>query len=176
MMRKLFCTAIAAMALQSVNAEDLSFAYEGDAQKRQRLEGIQNSTKPPALKLSKWGNSKSLNLKKLKGKIVVLDFWATWCGPCISSIPHNNEIFEKYKDDVVFIGICHPQGSDKMKKVIKDKGIKYPVAIDKKGDTSKAYKVNGYPDYYIFDKTGKLVVADCSNSKVEKVLEQLLKK
>lgn len=157
-------------------AADLSFAFEGDAAKRERLAELQGTATPPALHLKDWQNSEALKLGDLKGKIVVLDFWATWCGPCIRSIPHNNELAEKYKDDVVIIAICAPKGGEKMKAMVKDKGIEYPVAIDVDAQTKNAYGANGYPDYYIIDRDGSLVVADCQNSKVEDVLKVLLAK
>lgn len=155
-------------------ADDLSFAFEGNEKQRERLEALQGSTDLPKLKLSDWENSQPYSLEDLKGKIVVLDFWATWCGPCIASIPKNNAIAEKYKDDVVIIGICAKKGSEKMQAVVSDKGIQYPVAIDVDDQTNDAYDANGYPDYYIINKSGKLVVADCKNSKVEDVIKRLL--
>ena len=108
--------------------------------------------------------------------IVIVDFWATWCGPCIRSIPKTNKMMEKYGDKVVIIGICHPRGSDKMAAVAKKHGIKFPIAIDPGEKTDVSYKVNGYPDYFIIDQTGKLVVADCANDEVEAVVDKLLKK
>ena len=108
-----------------------------------------------------------------EGKIVVLNFWATWCGPCIGAIPHNNELAEKFKDKVVIIGVCHPRNGETMAKVVEQKGIKYPVCLDTNGRTSEAYQVDGFPDYYVFDATGKLVIADCANSELEKALEAL---
>lgn len=163
------------LLIQSVTAQDLSFALEDDESQRSRLKDLQGSKSPPALSLSGWQNSQELTLEKLKGKIVILDFWATWCGPCIASIPHNNEIFERYKKDVVLIGICHPEGSDRMNDVVKSRSIKYPVAIDTNGSTIGSYKVNGYPDYYVLDKSGTLVAADCANTKVVDVIDALLK-
>ncbi len=157
-------------------AADFSDAFEGGTEARARLEKLQGSARPPALSLTDWQNSQALSLPSLKGKIVVLDFWATWCGPCLASIPHTNELAAKYKDDVVFIGICHPKGSENMKSVVASQGIKYPVAIDAKGETIAAYAVNGYPDYYILDRNGTLVVADCANRQVEAVIEKLLAK
>ena len=127
----------------------------------------------PELQLNGWINSKALNLKQLKGKIVVLDFWATWCGPCIASIPHTNELMEKYsKKGVVIIGVCAQRGAEKIEATVKDRGIQYPVAIDQ--GTNAAYKANSYPDYYIIDRNGVLRWADIVNRDVEKAIKHLL--
>jgi thiol-disulfide isomerase/thioredoxin len=158
----------------SIQAKDLSFAFEGNDDLRSRLEKLQGSSEIPELKLRNWMNASAMTLEDLKGKIVVLDFWATWCGPCIRSIPKNNELAERFKDDIVIIGICAEKGSERMQAVVEERGIKYPVAIDEDDQTNEAYDANGYPDYYIIDKTGKLVVADCKNSQVSTVIEMLL--
>ncbi|WP_193214258.1 TlpA family protein disulfide reductase [Luteolibacter marinus] len=162
------------LALCSVHAADLTPFAEGDAALRARLEKIEGAP-ALAMELKDWENSKPLDLAALKGKIVVLDFWATWCGPCIASIPHNNELAEKYAKDVVFIGVCHPKGAEKMKQVVENKKIAYPVAVDPDGKLGDAYQVNGYPDYYLIDREGKVVLADCANGKVEQAIEALLK-
>jgi thiol-disulfide isomerase/thioredoxin len=156
-------------------AGDFSFAFEGDEAKRAPLSALQGSANPPALQLEEWTHTEPLTLDALKGKIVVLDFWATWCGPCIASIPHTNELAKKYAGDVVFLGVCHQRGGEKMAETVKEKGIEYPVALDPNNATIKAYAVNSYPDYYILDRNGKLVVADCANDKVEEVIQILLK-
>lgn len=167
---------LGAILVTTVSAEDFSFAFEGTEAKRAHLKDLQGSTSPPALALSEWTNTDPLTLDSLKGKIVVLDFWATWCGPCIASIPHNNELAKKYNQDVVFLGVCHQRGGEKMAVMVKEHGIQYPVALDADGKTVQAYAANSFPDYYILDRDGTLVVADCANAKVEEVLERLLKR
>ena len=153
---------------------DLSSFGEGAPARRQALAALEG--KPaPALQVVNWVNSTPLSLAELKGKIVVLDFWGVWCGPCIASIPHNNELAAKYRDaGVIFVGVCHPRDVEKMEATVKEKGLKYATAQDPASATIKAYKVDSYPDYYLIDRQGILRVADCANNKVEAAIKQLL--
>ena len=130
----------------------------------------------PALSLKGWLNSKALTPSDLKGKIVVLDFWATWCGPCLASVPHNNELAKKYASQgVVIIGICAPKGVEKMEETVNKYKIEYAVAADDGGATFKAFKADSYPDYYLIDRQGNLVWGDIVNSEVEKAIQLALK-
>jgi cytochrome c biogenesis protein CcmG/thiol:disulfide interchange protein DsbE len=147
---------------------------EGTAAQRVRLAGLEGSDKLPKLTLKDWTNAKGYSWEDLKGKVVVLVFWATWCGPCIRSIPHTNALADKYKGKVVFIGVCHPRGGEKMKDVVKEHGIKYPVALDAEGKLIGELKVNSYPDYYVIDAKGVIRGADVVNSKVEALVQLLL--
>ncbi len=143
-----------------------------DATRSRRLASI-DATNPPALDVSNWING-VIRPEDREGKIVVLDFWATWCGPCLASIPKNNALAEKYRDDVILIGVCHHRGAERMADMVRSRDIMYPVCHDVENTTINAYMVNGYPDYYVFDRQGRLRVPDCRNSEVETAIKFLM--
>src|SRR5262249_45235397 len=110
---------------------------------RPGIEKLDGAVAPPLVTEGDWINGSAVTVDSLKGKIVVVDFWATWCGPCLASVPKNNDLARKYKDqDVVFIGICHTRGAEKMAETVKSKGIQYPVVADSNGKTMEAYLVD----------------------------------
>ena len=111
-------------------------------------------------------NDKRISLASLKGKVVVLDFWATWCAPCLAAMPAMKEM-EKRNPDVVFLFIATKEtGSDPVKRVkmhVADNKFPINVLMDEPEKTSKqnfitasAYKVNGIPTKAVIDKKGKL--------------------
>lgn len=98
----------------------------------------------------------TVKLSSLKGKVVLLDFWATWCPPCRKMIPELKKVYSKYKDKgVVVIGISLDEGSiSTIKSFADNTGINYPVV---RGDhaLSKAYGyINAIPTSFIIDKAG----------------------
>jgi thiol-disulfide isomerase/thioredoxin len=107
-------------------------------------------------------DGENVSLAALKGKVVVLDFWATWCGPCKASFPGMQTALNKYKDDkdVVFLFIDTRENKKpaKMKEdaaqFIKDNKYAFNVVLDDKDQTIGDYKVEGIPTKFIIDKSG----------------------
>lgn len=158
----------------SAPGEDLASLGEGNPILRWRLAGLGPQAAPPPLHLTGWVNSPELTLPSLRGKVVVLDFWAAWCGACKESVPQLNELARKYAGKVVFLGICATQGAEAMPELVTSLGIEFPVAQDVATKTATAYRVNSFPDYYLIDRHGKLALADCANAKLEAAILKLL--
>lgn len=145
--------------------------YFGGARRLARLRAMEGRM-APELSVRAWTNGKS---PTLKGKIVVVDFWATWCGPCMRAIPENNALVAKYAGKgVVVVGIHDSKrGWQHIPKVVRQKKINYPVAIDK-GASAKAWKVSFWPTYAVVDRKGIVRAIGLTPGSVEKVVRKIL--
>ena len=132
----------------------------------------------PTIDADAWIGTQT-SVAESKGKVVVVDFWATWCGPCMNAIPENVALVEKHKasGDLVFIGVHDSNaGWDSADKVAKDKKINYPLAKDKSGGPSaKAFAVQFWPTYVVIDRAGIVRAAGLIPNHVADVVEMLLK-
>ena len=129
----------------------------------------------PELSLAEFRNSDGFTNSDLKGKIVIVDVWATWCGPCIAAIPKNNDLQEKYADDgVVILGVCSSSGQEKLDETIEKHSIAYPVAKDPDSKTAEAWNVSFYPTYYAIDRDGIVRGVALQPGKLEDAIKMLL--
>jgi thiol-disulfide isomerase/thioredoxin len=134
----------------------------------------------PPLDIKEWVKGGPVKLADGKGKsIYVVEFWATWCGPCRTSIPHLTEMAKKLKDKgVVFVGVSDEE-ADVVKKFVAKMGDKmdYHVAIDG-GKTSEGYMeafgINGIPHAFIVDKEGKIAWHGHPMNGLDKALDEMV--
>ena len=99
----------------------------------------------------------ALTLDGLKGKVVLLDFWGQWCGPCVAKLPRTEELHQQFKDrGLVVVGVHSVRDSDKLAEFLKEKKVTFPVMIDR-GETAERYAVDAWPRYFLIDRTGKVV-------------------
>jgi thiol-disulfide isomerase/thioredoxin len=100
------------------------------------------------------GKSGAVDLAQFKGKIVVLDFWATWCGPCIQSMPHLNELVAEFKDQPVEFIALSDEPAETISGFLKENPIHARVATDVTQAALKAFGVAGIPTTFIIDRSG----------------------
>lgn len=101
---------------------------------------------------------KEISLEDFRGKGVVLNFWASWCGPCREEMPLFEEIWREYKDkNVVFLGIDVMDDRKNASEFLDEIGISYPNLYDPSGKVSTKYKVIALPATFFIDKEGRLV-------------------
>ena len=124
-------------------------------------------------------NGKKVSLSDFKGKLIYLDFWATWCGPCMMEMPHSIELQKKFSNvkNIVFLFVSIDDDEQKWKNIVKERGITGTHLISP-GRTSaivKNYNLMSIPRHYIIDKNGIVIDANASGPS-DKNTEALIRK
>lgn len=109
------------------------------------------------------------------GKPMMVEFWATWCGPCVASIPHVNEIHKKYESKgLIVIGLTQ-ESNQVIKPFAKEKKMEYHVGTDKGGKVSKELGIKGIPHAVLINKAGEIVWEGHPSGVTDAEIEKLLK-
>jgi thiol-disulfide isomerase/thioredoxin len=127
-------------------------------------------------------DDQEITLSKLKGKVVLLDFWATWCGPCRESIPHLIQLYKAYREKgFEMIGISLDKGDAAVvRNFSKSMDIPYPIVMATK-EVARDYSVTSIPTTFLIDKEGKIrekisgfnsAIAQRINSKTVDLIEE----
>lgn len=116
----------------------------------------------------------TVSLSDLRGNVVLLEFWAVWCGPCHPEIPYLKEVWEKYQDDnFMLLGISLDRDADELNQFIEEEGMTWPQIFEGEvwdAELAEKYNVRGIPRAYLIDSDGRIAARDFRREqKVEEV-------
>lgn len=138
-----------------------------------------NRRTAPDIEIPMEPDKPKVSLSSLKGKVVILDFWATWCGPCRESIPELIALDKKFKErGLVIIGIANDRTLEEAEAYAKRIGMTYPVVLDTSIERLREkYVYDAIPQMYIIDKQGRVaksVTGYNPSQPLEPIIEQFL--
>ncbi|HSH46267.1 MAG TPA: TlpA disulfide reductase family protein [Longimicrobiales bacterium] len=113
----------------------------------------------------------SLSLESLRGQVVMLNIWATWCAPCRLEMPSMQRAYDRYRDqglEIVAIsvdtdpGVRGPDGAREgvVSRFVEELGLTFPVGVDPDGETERLYEVTGLPTTFLIDREGRIRVRE----------------
>ncbi len=120
------------------------------------------------------------SLSQFKGKVVIIDFWATWCGPCRAGIPHLIELYNKYHSKGLFIIGVGLDDTSRLRQFVSEVGINYPTLIDQDKRVAGMYGIRAIPTTFFVDKKGRMAKRYLGFSanmvpEMEELIQNLLK-
>jgi thiol-disulfide isomerase/thioredoxin len=121
-------------------------------------------------------DGKELRLADLRGQVVLVNFWATWCGPCRAEMPDLDSVYQEYKDrGFVLVGMNYREGPEDVAKFTKDLRVNFPIGLDPDGAIAGQYRVRGFPSSYFIDREGRISEVRIGALSRELVIERLNK-
>jgi thiol-disulfide isomerase/thioredoxin len=155
--------------------------YAGDdLLKNLEIIKAKDKTKPADFTLKDL-NGQDVSLSSFEGKVVFLNFWATWCVPCRTEMPSIERLYQEFKNDgLVILAINYREDTDKIKPFLDEVKISFPILLDSEGKTVTEYKIRALPTSYVIDRKGLLVGSalgdrDWANEDAKKLIKKLLK-
>jgi peroxiredoxin len=116
---------------------------------------------------------KSWTLKGLKGSVVAVNFWATWCPPCRKEMPDLDALYRRFKDQGLVVLAISDEDVGKVKPFIDHARVSYPILLDPGGVVAKRFEISGIPKTFVYDRDGKLVAQSIDMRTQRQFLEML---
>jgi len=177
---------IGAAPVENITAEleALVQADDADSQDKAAAEKMLKSLKATAELKSKPLDMKftavdgrEVDLAKMRGKVVLIDFWATWCGPCVQELPNVLKAYKEFhQKDFEIVGISLDSDKVKLESFVKDKGMDWPQFFDGKGwknEIATTYEIHSIPAMWLIDQKG-MVVDTAARAGLEEKVAKLL--
>ena len=120
-----------------------------------------------------------ITLSQFKGKVVLVDFWATWCGPCVAEIPNSKELHRQYgARPFAILGISRDQSLDELKQFVDREKLPWPIILDARGNISEQWKVDSLPTYVLLNHDGVILerwVGGGYDAEISQAIEKAIK-
>jgi cytochrome c biogenesis protein CcmG, thiol:disulfide interchange protein DsbE len=123
-----------------------------------------------------------VTLSEMHGKVIFLNIWATWCGPCLEEMPSMETLYEQFKDhsDFAILAVSQDRkGRDVVLPFVTKNGFRFPILLDPENKLTDLYDISGVPETFIIDRKGRIVAHhmgafDWSRDDVKEALRELL--
>ncbi|OFY41776.1 MAG: hypothetical protein A2X18_10670 [Bacteroidetes bacterium GWF2_40_14] len=151
-------------------------------QARAQFEADKAATGEKAVELEPFTalDGRRVDLASFRGKVLLVDFWATWCKPCIASMPELKTMYDKYHDkglEVIGISLDNKEMEAQVKQVVEKQGLSWPQRFEGKGmgdPLAKLYSINSLPTVWLLDKVGKIVDKNARGERLEPLIRKYL--
>lgn len=123
------------------------------------------------------------SLSEQQGKVVLVNIWATWCGPCRVEMPPIQQVYERYRDEgfsVLAVSVdAGPGHREKVRAFVEEYGLDFPVLLDPEGRVTRVFQTVGVPETFVLDREGRIVkrligATDWNSSAHQALIEELL--
>ncbi len=152
-----------------------AYFRKGSAEARVERDELED-TQPPLIFADNWMNvDGEVELESLRGKVVLVDIWGAWCGPCQRQLPMLKSLYQQYRPrGLEIVGIHSTKRAEGLADFVQKESIPWPIAVDRFEQTKFAWKAESYPSYYLIDRAGNVRVADIFKGHLETAIIDLL--
>jgi thiol-disulfide isomerase/thioredoxin len=116
---------------------------------------------------------KTWTLKSLQGKVVLVNFWATWCPPCRKEMPDLDSLYQRFKGQGLVILAISDEEADKVKPYLAERKVTFPILLDPGRKVNELFRIDGIPKSFVYDRNGKLVAQSIDMRTQKQFLEML---